>query len=390
MLLLLLLAADPPPPVEEEVVPPPAAVCRDRSPCTLVEELGPGPGGRVIHVAFAEGLEAGWDRPIQSPGANIGCVAHEAWWVPEDPARAPSLLVAMCNDGYGAAMVGEDSLSVEEGRFRHVQYGGSAWRWENITLTDLASLEVVEEVHSVRYMAVTKDTVRWDWTTFSGTRTRERPPCGHPEGPAVVGETLLIPRVGAPDYEAGWREAGLGACAVHLDSAGTHGLLLKGSPGAAEDARLAAVVIQGVLYVEIEDDALPPAHERWKEDDRLELWLSTAKDDPFCTGLLAAVQWIVRPDGTVIPGYNATGTMAVEQVAFPGGVRLRIPLPGPSLDIALLYADRDEPEATAPERQIATSRIDYGHGESLGQLYTVEPTAARCVVKGGRLEPERL
>jgi hypothetical protein len=95
---------------------PPAAgadPCAGRAPCAVAARH---PAGGRLEVVQ---LELG-------PDPERGCPQVVWGRLGDGP---PLRLLALCNDGYGASGVGEDSVEVKPGELIHSQYGGSAWRW---------------------------------------------------------------------------------------------------------------------------------------------------------------------------------------------------------------------------------------------------------------------
>jgi len=65
----------------------------------------------------------------RDPEEGPECEQRE-WWL-RRPDKSVVKLLEACNDGYGAAGVGEEDVSVGENRFVHERSGGSSWRWTN-------------------------------------------------------------------------------------------------------------------------------------------------------------------------------------------------------------------------------------------------------------------
>ncbi len=82
------------------------------------------------------------DKPKDGP--EEGCLTEDGghdggveYWLIEGD-KAPRLLLALCNDGYGAAGVGYDEVHIATNRFTHIQDGGSNDRWEDIAVVSLS------------------------------------------------------------------------------------------------------------------------------------------------------------------------------------------------------------------------------------------------------------
>jgi hypothetical protein len=108
------------------------AMCQDRSPCRVIETLDAGRsnGGvklNVLHVVLGD------DQPLSEPEAELPpCSPYpEEYWLQEvsrDGQISHRRLFAFCNDGYGAANIGEDTVTVGPNRITLERAVGSAWR----------------------------------------------------------------------------------------------------------------------------------------------------------------------------------------------------------------------------------------------------------------------
>jgi hypothetical protein len=340
----------------------------------------------------------------ESPdGPQDPCIPVEYWLVTR---RGGELLrtrplVTPCNDGYGAAGMGEDSVDVGPGLLVHTRSGGSAWRWSTSTALALDPLTVVEE-GSDGYWTLGRNAERiaWNWTTFSGEATWYSPPCG-PDGEPVWldgGEVepvsaeeshayLPIPSFDAlpAEYSAGgWRGTSPGGCAALVDGTAGAGYVLEGDSN-PQDASF-RVLLEGtsVLYVEIVDDDLR-AEGRAPDELRLAVGETSASYMDHClpaAGGGIAAPYRIRPtDGRV----TGPGTPpAVERAAANGGVRLRIDLGRPVQAFAIAYADGDG--GRRHERVIATARWEERDANSLGRALAIPPNRAGCSIGVGRLE----
>ena len=66
-------------------------------------------------------------------------------------------------------------------------------------------------------------------------------------------------------------------------------------------------------------------------------------------------------------------------------VRMRIDLPDGFKAITVAYSDSDD--GRAQKSLLATSRLVFDVGSSLGQARAIDPARATCSVIAGRLEP---
>lgn len=124
-----------------------AAICGERSRCDLVgtHEAGKAADGESRVVAELRLSLA--DKPDDAP--DDGCRRDSdrdggtEYWV-FNGRQPPVRLLDLCNDGYGAAGVGEDEIKIEDNRLTHTQHGGSAWRWYSSTAYRLEPLTRIE------------------------------------------------------------------------------------------------------------------------------------------------------------------------------------------------------------------------------------------------------
>ena len=369
-----------------------ARLCGARAPCGLrrTRAAGVDAEGRALAVVSVE-LGAG--------GAADGSFTEEAWvdqftaaaqgqcrsveyWLVVGEPQAPVMqvpLLQVCNEGNGAAGLGEDTVTIAEDSLEHASFGGSNWRWSRTQRLELAPLRVREVSFDGSFaLGPNRQEGGWSFDRFAGATAWYSPPCDRAgDRPLEVEEALqvefsysAIPAVAMDAaFVAGWKQTGLGACALTL--------------GTDTDARVRVVAAGATaLYVEIEDDQVT-------RGDRLELWLADEAasymdhclaDEP--AGLRA---WEIDVrDGRVVAGHGrpAVAGLTVERGE---GLRLRLAPREGFAAVSVVYVDRDDGEAQA--RRLATSALVPGRRETLGRLETIDAAAASCAVVAGRLEP---
>jgi hypothetical protein len=117
-------------------------ICKGRATCRMsgLKSAGQGEGGASLLVAELHFALA--DKPKDAP--EEGCLTQDGehdggveYWLIEGD-KAPRLLLALCNDGYGAAGVGYDEVHIAANKFTHIQDGGSNDRWEDIAVVSLS------------------------------------------------------------------------------------------------------------------------------------------------------------------------------------------------------------------------------------------------------------
>ncbi|MEM7443697.1 MAG: hypothetical protein AAF414_10255 [Pseudomonadota bacterium] len=108
-------------------------MCQGRESCTLIatHDAGAdlvGDGLTVHELGFAaqDGLDdGGWGCRFDPDGYEGG----REFWLVDGGDLQPERLTTICNDGYGAAMIGEDAIEFDDNLLIQERYGGSAWRW---------------------------------------------------------------------------------------------------------------------------------------------------------------------------------------------------------------------------------------------------------------------
>lgn len=350
-----------------------AALCGARSGCAVaaVHPAGESPEGVPLAV-----VELTWPRDVE-----VECAPRELWVVsPRAGALAPRRLRRLCNDGYGAAGVGEDVIRVGPNRFEHHQSGGSAWRWSE------ASEEQLEPPRLLGFsdlgfwnVASNCRATTWSWETFSGTGAWFVPRCGeedrHPAGDEACVEWPLLPWVplGEPFRRQGWQQTDLGDCALLLGAAS--------GPAKPGDAILRVLALDPrTLVVEVADAALVPGarlvltHSDWARPEYSTHCYESAAPPPR----RAEVRFLGNP-----PQPRARGT-ALESVTFAGGLRLLLELPAAA---PLLAVELFAPDGAKAERRLASTSLGPPTTVTLGELWSLPADA--CAPRDGRLEPRR-
>jgi hypothetical protein len=284
-----------------------AAICGKRSTCKLV----------AIHNAgklqVAEVLFGVKDKPDDAP--DEGCKTASG----EDPANGgteywllngakPTNVLSLCNDGYGAAGMGEDSVSFSANRMVHVQNGGSSWRWDSTDTLSLVPLRILSQsscsFHNVE--PATGTVAQVDFVHFRAAEIRKNPAAkwgddedtiGCPDvKPAafanlkpipaarlVADYPLLMPgNANDPVLQTIPNGTTLGSCAITLSTDGANGFLTFGAPADATHAAWVRVLAidSKRLMLQIYDPlaAPPPAGKSWISGAHAEVWQSNTYD----------------------------------------------------------------------------------------------------------------
>jgi hypothetical protein len=291
-----------------------AAMCQARKTCAIAPSLhnAGSSGAGILNVAELHFGIA--DKPDDAP--EEGCIGADyetrdggvEYWLLEDT-EPPRLLLRLCNDGYGAAGVGEDEVTVAENRFTHRQNGGSASRWEETTTESLSPLRLVN-VRSCSFHSLIPGsgmladidpiariarsvTVPTDPAKAEDESDENGADVGCPDWPDKAAFTPtpaegLIAGYDLPEHnlagdatdlpDDGWT---VGNCGFTMTTAGRNGFIVFGQPAAAADAAEITVlaIADNELVLQVYDPtaaaaAVAAAGKSWIHGPHIELWLA--------------------------------------------------------------------------------------------------------------------
>lgn len=408
---------------------PEGALCAGRAKCSIHRRRAAGKDaeGRALWVLTVDlGLESLSDAepPSDSSSSDLeeepnqdttrarygSCHRFEYWRMVEGAPDLSQLLVTVCNDGYGASGVGEDTVSIGDNLFSVATSGGSAWRWSQSTKRALYPQKTLTTTQQGNWNLGPNTFERTvDWERFTGREAWFSPACNAqgepPEGEGREAndpgfESVLIPRMTLdPAFRSdGYRTVALGRCAVDVDGTGAQGFVTFGERAARAEGFVRAVLSdQQELFVEVHDPHPSGASARWVRDDHLEIWLPSGSDaaPPPAPGYMdhclpkddGPKQWGIRvADGKVFSGYGKPkeSDLSVERSAsVDGSVHFKVRLPGQPAAMTLGYSDGD---GKKQRRVVATSLVRKGTRASLG-AFLDGGEQATCRVEAGRLEP---
>ena len=371
------------------------ALCAGRPDCAVrdVLDAGAGPGGERLNVAALS---------LPSPDDIVTCRPHaEEYWL-LSPDSQPTRVLALCNDGYGAAGIGEDRVTVSANRLVHERTGGSAWRWSYSQEIQLRPLRVVAE-HQSGFWSLSPDNyedAEWDWRELFGSVTWWSPPCdteivslGTPD-PAPY-RYHPIPMLAADAAPDGYAAAALGSCGSQFNG-DRRGHVIWGEPSDAfADGGWMRTLLVGPreLMVSVHQADWTTGAASWLHDDHLELWFGPRRSyfDQCLSADESPVQWaVMMADGEVLAAHgdpvDAPRLLSRTVQSEDAGetVTLRLALPNDVEGITVVFSKGD-----GQSRQLwmtATSRLAFGVLETLGQPRGVPAEAARCAVRDGRLD----
>jgi len=285
-----------------------AAICGKRATCKLVA-IHPAGTLQVAEVLF--GVK---DKPDDAP--DEGCKTADGGEPPNGGTEywllngaKPINVLSLCNDGYGAAGMGEDNVSFSANRMVHVQNGGSSWRWDSTDTLSLVPLRILSQA-SCSFQNVEPGTGtldRVDFVNFRSKEIRKDPGAkwsdadsdiGCPDvKPAAFAKLKPVPAdklvaayplmtpgngndLGIQNIPTGTM---LGSCAMTLSTDGANGFLTFGKPAdAAHAASLRALAVNSkTLLLQIYDPvaAAAPAGKSWIGGAHAEIWQSGTYDE---------------------------------------------------------------------------------------------------------------
>lgn len=393
------------------LAPPPAAAdwietCRAAPGCTVAREVAVGADGDGNPLTLAELVHE--QAPPESWAAGFPCRdGWRAFWltVADQP---PQKRLELCNDGYGAAGVGEDDVSFGNNWMTHAQSGGSAWRWTAETVYRLQPFAVLQEsTYGGWTLGANYEQSRWDWSDWSEGYAEWWAPFCEADGlpPDSGGQTpadatpyryVPIPALAEGLLPAGTIGAELGTCAATLNT-DRKGFLVYDRAGDAADeyAWMKLLLAEpDTLLVTLRLDAVLSGGKSWLSDDHLEIWQGsrTTYFDHCLDPMAEARQWAVRlSDGAVFAAHGES-KLAPQVLALnsrPSGdggivVSLAIELIERDGNLTVVLSRGDG--AKRQRWLLASSALAFGKAETLGRSYRIGEPAAGCALVDGKLE----
>jgi hypothetical protein len=407
------------------------AICQTRSSCTIGATFDGGrsaTGSALTVVAVHLGLA---DKPVDAPDdgcqAGAGFDGGVEYWLLEGTAPAKQLL-KLCNDGYGAAGVGEDDVTVGANRLVYTQLGGSSWRWQSTVTFSLSPWRAVSErdcsyhnisadngsvtdidyrTRSVRSIA--KDsTAAWD-----DPGCPDWPPSAAGQFVAQPGRNLfgayniVTPNLGggdnAPAIPAG---TAIGDCVPAMTTAGANGFVVFGHPappGRAAELRVIAESLNALLVQVFDPDAdmaSAPVGGSWVNLPHVEVWIDLDAEQRTRVPLSGLSQFGVDLSGKVYAGAGRQTTLpsaerwqAHDAAGRPVVVmRLRWPKDAVLLGTAIVYS---QAEAGRQARLVSSTGIVGNHPLYVPEIVTLgnglgESPPGGCAIRDGQLSQDTI
>lgn len=366
-----------------------AELCAGREPCHLLRTtpatrdpsvavalLALGSSGQDEAPPLAQSLESkdGSDTFAASYG---NCRMFEYWRVTHTgPTLGDKrLLAAVCNDGHGAASVGEDAIFFDGERFERNKSGGSSWRWAYTSAFSIAPLRPLSSSsHGFWSLQDNQGMFEWDWASFGGRYEWLAPRCNAPPQTASqVFEGPLVPEVTIDgDFtEDGWRSSRLGTCSLSVEE------------GAS--ASLKVVASGRKVFVEVHDDVLTSATAKASDELALSFLESAPSYFDSCAEMTPPSVLTVRAADGKSRG-SAEASVELIAPANPGEpLRAMFTLAKRTDTFTVTYRDSDDGQRHAG--RVETSALAPKDAATLGQTFRVPPGLARCELRDGQLTP---
>lgn len=303
-------------------------ICGSRETCTIAKvtpagksESGTALSVAEVHLGVADRAQP--DDPCHDADGNED--GGQEYWLIEGSA-APRLLLKLCNDGYGAAGVGVDEITIADNRFTHFQAGGSNDRWEQSETIQLSPQKSLG-IETCSYRGTDPDSLAFSaadvpamdvrslaivsaaaagTADVGGCDVLKKDIAQPPKSGFLAGLDAPMPSLGADptkpvDFPDG---TVLGGCAGRLDMSAAGPALVygKADPGRSAELRFLAIGPQS-LVIQLRDsraDKAKPAS--WVGADHLEIWTLPEPGDSYIPDPAKVTQLGLGLDGRTYAG----------------------------------------------------------------------------------------
>ncbi len=387
----------------------PQALCAGRPGCDVASVTPAGVGKnrqllRVIELHFDQAPAGTWAE---------GLDCRDGWReLYVEAGQETTLLQQLCNDGYGAAGLGEDSFEIGDNRLQHSQSGGSSWRWGQTLTYQLSPLRVLQEAWDGYWsIGLNYESGHWDWTDWSQGDLEWWSPLCQADGYAPdpkdddppdeeIKRAVLIPRLEEQALPAGTLDVSPGTCATTLSPENGRSFVIWGDAAAAaadEGWMKLLTVAHNLLFVSVRTQRVAAGGRTWLSDDHIEIWQSPwlSYGNACLPRDAQAQQWAVRlVDGAIFPAAGNPKELPEllarsSTVDSSGGVivSMTLRLAAPLENLSVVFSKGD---GKSKQRWLlSSSDLRFGDPASLGHTYTVPANAVTCIVDEGRINVER-
>lgn len=362
--------------------------CAGRSPCRVVDVRDAGSDAAGSRLRAVELALFPPDHPhADGSPAYLGdeCARFEwvSWIAPVRGSPRTEELTQICNDGYGASGIGDDTIEVAPNRFTHMRMGGSSWRWSESKIMSL----------SPRRLLASSDDSYWangdnqashefDYEHFHARGSWFAPLCNAPshseeDRPATFDwDAIAAVAVSQDIMTAITRgEMRLGGCALELRGAPT-----AGAQGGAPRHWLRALLVNdGTLVIEV-SRADADAH------GFVEIYLRDHDRPDTCAETVHKPE-VLRVDlysGRVRAPRAMRSYVKSQRIRLAdGNVRLLVQVGQPK-GVTLVLKNR----AGRVVQNIMTSTLNRRDDNTVGDIWRPSPGTCRVVDESGLLEPD--
>jgi hypothetical protein len=385
------------------------SACKAQSGCRVAQQTAAGQGHDGEELGVTELVYK--SPPPESWAAGLECRdGYREFWV--TAGGVESLLLELCNDGYGASGVGEDEIEIGNNRLTHMQVGGSAWRWSGVTTYQLSPLGILKEAwDGFHTLGANYDTGQWDWTDYAQGASEWWAPFCDEQGyvpdnegmlpdDAQIQHYLAIPQLAESSVPANILDASLGNCSLTLSSELGRGWIVHGeeAEAVADQAWMRLLAYEpNRLAVSVRLPKVLTGGKSWLSDDHIEIWQAplTSYYDACLDQKAPARQWAVRlSDGAVFAAHGDPASLPKvlarhSTVDSQGGVivttHLELAEPLENLTVVLSRGDGKKKQRWL----LASSDLSFGKPWTLGRTYAIAEDAASCAISEGRLDVTR-
>ncbi|MGH6880958.1 MAG: hypothetical protein ACREFM_08565, partial [Hypericibacter sp.] len=325
-----------------------AAICGSRSSCKITKTTDAGKDSEGKALAVVELHLALADRPAEAP--EEGCFSDpdsdakdggiEYWLI--SAGDAPLRLMSLCNDGYGAAGVGEDEVTIKDNRLIHDQSGGSAWRWEAVVTYSLSPFRELRErscsfntvmpnsgtVLDLDMRSLQARSLRWQESANAASDEDGEMGCpdwpdsldrkfvAQPTSDSVAAYVVPAPLGSAADPVA--TGTVLGNCSLELSTDGKSGFLVFGKPADGEASADIRIIAQGYneLLLQLYDptavkETAAAEGKSWVQAPHFEIWTAVEAQSADEPAGVDYYQLGIGLDGKLYPGAGKPADLPV-------------------------------------------------------------------------------
>lgn len=384
-------------------------LCKDLPGCVTGErwDAGKTRDGQPLEV-----VETTW--PAKN-GYDAECQA-QALWLHRGEGDDWRRVVRTCNDGYGAAGVGEDFFEAGAATLTHKRSGGSNWRWSSETTIGLDPLRIVS-VLSDSYLSVASGchrtltdpalAIRLGWLHPVPEQEGDEGDIANCDFDAARPHYRAIPQLTSAFLEEGrqslsraqfadWRrqQVGLGNCALEFSTRDGSGFVIHGKPDDSAPATIRVLSVDELHWlvgVQV-SGRKPGSSPNWIKDDRLELWIGKFLFT-WAQDIEAPRQYGVRlADGRAFAGHNADAAKLpqVERWEKDGWIWLAIDFSPVQPDYGVHSATvvYGQGDGKSQGLMLASSRLKFGQPHTLGDFWS--DYSHDCAVVDGQMQRTRL